>query len=165
MDRHHKEHSPNTLSTNKPCDPRYCAVTSLCICLSPLTSTDMEFCSSARAYLAEDLSQIVKGYEEFIKLKVWKPPFPLHYAICGQKRGLFWKVVLEFQCWCLKMTLQICAPSPRTLDPPLGPHRHERKCYYKRKKKFLYVDKFVVFFPSEKNMKRLFDIIFYFKNH
>ena len=33
----------------------------------------MEFCGSVQAWLAEDLSQIVEGYLEFIKLKVWKP--------------------------------------------------------------------------------------------
>ena len=32
----------------------------------------MEFCTSRWAYLLEDLSQIVEGYVEFIKLKVLK---------------------------------------------------------------------------------------------
>ena len=35
--------------------------------------TDMEFCASALSYLADDLSQIVEEYVEFMKLKAWKP--------------------------------------------------------------------------------------------
>ena len=34
---------------------------------------DMEYCASVQTQLAEDLSQIVKGYVEFMKLKVWEP--------------------------------------------------------------------------------------------
>ena len=39
---------------------------------SSTPNPDTEFFSSVRAWLAEDLSQIVEGYVEFIKLKVWK---------------------------------------------------------------------------------------------
>ena len=38
-----------------------------------MSHPDTEFFASAQVYLVEDLSQIVEGYVEFIKLKMWKP--------------------------------------------------------------------------------------------
>ena len=40
--------------------------------LSPAYS-DMEFCATMRAELAEDLSQIVEGSVEVIKIMMWMP--------------------------------------------------------------------------------------------